>query len=260
MPLTEDIARITRDRGAAQPRWMAHGHQPEIHRAALALWPPAGVPPPMKPGHRVWRVSRWLVANGYPLASPSAIRRYINRCIRKAAQMGVDAGAVASVSSGEKEAPMLAPNWPLPNNAQQILETILAHGGVTYTNAEGNEVAGSPLKPGPVLPCSPNDMLALAMNRLLGNPAVVQLGPVMCVSRRGRWYATHGTVAEFDESRADDISCLQSWARGETELDIDEMIAEVEAHLGEVVLTRGEALILLLQKGVITPAEARRNV
>src|SRR5262245_52427879 len=118
---------------------MAHGNQAAIHRAMLALWPPDGVPPPMKPSHRVWMVSRWMLANGEPFASETGIRRCINRCIRKAAGSVVDVSAVTGVSSDEKEAPMLAPNWPLPENAQQILQTILAHGGVTYTDAEGNE-------------------------------------------------------------------------------------------------------------------------
>lgn len=154
---------------------------------------------------------------------------------------------------------MLAPRWPLAKNTSQVLQLLLSHGGTSYTDAEGNEVAGSPIKPGPILPCEPNDLLAMAGHRLLGMPGVVQLGPMFCVSRRGRYYAKHGSLAGFDESASADMD-LQAWARGETELDFDEMIAAVEAHLGEVVLTRGEAIVVLLKKGVVTVAEARRDV
>jgi hypothetical protein len=145
----------------------------------------------------------------------------------------------------------------MPENTQQVLQLILAHGNVCHTDAAGNELAGDGIRHrGPMLPCTGNDVVTLAANGLLGMPSGRY--PVMCTSRRGRHYAKHGSLQTFDD-RVTDLD-LRAWGRGEIEYDHHELLEAIETFQHEFVLSRGEALIVLLKKGVISVAEARRDV
>jgi hypothetical protein len=147
--------------------------------------------------------------------------------------------------------------WPMPANTQEILQLVLAHGNECHTNAKGEGVAGDGIRHvGPVLPNGGNDVLALAMNGLLSGSAGRY--PSMCTTRLGRHFAKVGTIAGFDDSLTD--VNLPAWGRGDLEYDLDELLEAIETHHHELVLTRGEALVVLLKKGVLSVAEARRDV
>jgi hypothetical protein len=142
---------------------------------------------------------------------------------------------------------------PLPTNTQQVLQTILAAGNASYTDHEGRQVAGTPAKPGEVLPGNPLGLLNMAANGLLGGERLF-----MVTTRRGRHFARHGSLAAFDDT-VTDID-LAAWGRGEIDYLEHELLEAVDTFLHRVACTRGEALVLLLKAGVVTAAEARTDV
>jgi hypothetical protein len=146
--------------------------------------------------------------------------------------------------------------WKMPANTPEILRLIMAHGNTCFTDPTGREVAGTPDNPGPFLPCSGADASSIAANRLTSGATGKY--PGMSTTRGGRYYAQHGSLAGFDDTTTD--LDLAAWARGDLNYSYDELFEAVEAFHYEVVSTPAEALIVLLQKGVITPAEARRDV
>jgi hypothetical protein len=161
---------------------------------------------------------------------------------------------IEAATEFEAKAP---PRWPMPANTQEILHLILAHGNECHTNAKGEEVAGDGIRHvGPVLPNGGNDVLALAMNGLLGSPAGRY--PSMCTTRLGRHVARTGTTAGFDDSVTD--LDLAAWGRGDLEYDFDELIEAVETFHHELAISRAEVLVVLLKRGVVSVADCRRDV
>jgi hypothetical protein len=152
-------------------------------------------------------------------------------------------------------APETAQNlrWVMPANTQQVLQLILEWGNVSYTDAEGRQVAGHWNRPGPILPCSGPDLIAITSNKLLTGER-----ELMMTTRAGRHFTKHGSLLTFDDRLMD--YDLAAWGRGDIDYQIDELAEGVEGYLHELVITRGEALIVLLKTGVISVAEARRDV
>jgi hypothetical protein len=142
---------------------------------------------------------------------------------------------------------------PLPKNTQQVLQIILAAGNASYTDDEGRQVAGTPAKPGAVLPGNPLGLLNMAANGLLGGERLM-----MMTTRAGRHFARQGHLAAFDDSVTD--VDLARWGRGEIEYVEHELLEAVDTFLHQVACTRGEALVLLLKAGVVTVAEVRTDV
>jgi hypothetical protein len=143
--------------------------------------------------------------------------------------------------------------WPLPANTQQVLQLILATGNTSFTDDQEHQVAGTPDKPGPILPCDGWDLVAMTMNGLLGGERIS-----LMTTRAGRHFAQHGNLATFDNALTD-VNLL-AWGRGEIDYLEQELLEAIDAFHHEIPLTRAEALIVLLKKGVVTPAEARRDV
>jgi hypothetical protein len=143
--------------------------------------------------------------------------------------------------------------WAMPVNTEEVLQLVLVHGNTLIDDGGEHLVAGTPAKPGAVLPCSGNDILTMAMNGLLTGER-----GLMMTTRRGRHFARHGSLETFDDRLMD--YDLAAWGRGDIDYQIDELTEAVEGYCHELVLTRGEAMIVLLKKGVITVAEARTDV
>jgi hypothetical protein len=138
----------------------------------------------------------------------------------------------------------------LPECTQAVLRAMLDAGGTAFVADEDCIVAGTREKPGQVLPCDAAQALLIASMMLIAGERERLL-----TTRRGRHFARAGTMAGFDDSVTD--VDLAAFGRGSIDYMSDELIEAVEAYHHEIVLTREDALALLLRKGVIPPAEAR---
>jgi hypothetical protein len=141
----------------------------------------------------------------------------------------------------------------MPANTQQVLQVVLEHGNTLIDDGGERLLAGTPAKPGPILPCSGNHILTIAMNGLLDGER-----GLMMTTRAGRHFAKHGSLETFDDRMMD--YDLAAWGRGEVDYALSELTEAVEGNLYELVLTRGEALIVLVKKGIVSVADARRDV
>jgi hypothetical protein len=141
---------------------------------------------------------------------------------------------------------------PPPEHAPQLLRAILDAGNVAFLD-EANKriIAGTPDRLGQVMAildvllCVPWGLVAGERNKIM-------------LTRLGRHVARHGSDAGFDDSTTD--VNLAKWARGEIEYLTLELLEAVDAYYARIVLDRREALDLLLEKGVVTAAEARKDV
>jgi hypothetical protein len=146
------------------------------------------------------------------------------------------------------------PTLQLPENTAAVLRQILDAGGVCHLSDDDTTiVTGPPEKPGQPVPVSVIDMLGMVARMLVAGERMLIL-----TTRRGRHFARHGTLATFDESTTD--VDLPAWARGSIDYMSQELFEAIEAHHYRVALTRAEALEILINLGVVSAEEARRDV
>jgi hypothetical protein len=143
---------------------------------------------------------------------------------------------------------------PLPDNLQEVLR-IVVDGGNTCFLADDDKtiLTGTPERPGPVVPCTVVDMLAMVAGALLAGERGLFLA-----RRRGRHIAQHGSLDTYDDRLvAEDLA---AWARGTTDYPEAELLESVEARHHEIALSRKEALEYLIERGVVSAAEARQDL
>jgi hypothetical protein len=88
---------------------------------------------------------------------------------------------------------------PLPENAQEVLRTILDDGNTAFlADDDKTTLTGTPARPGRPVPCTVVNMLGLVSMRMIAGER-----ELMLTTRRGRHFARHGTMAGFDDSQTD---------------------------------------------------------
>jgi hypothetical protein len=142
---------------------------------------------------------------------------------------------------------------PLPHGAQHMLRILLDAGGVGFIDERNCVVAGTPSRRGRTAPGDARDWLTMVARGLIGGERLLVI-----LTRRGRYFALHATLAGFDDAVTD--VDLAAWGRGEMDYRTGELLEAIDARFARVVTDRRQALDLLLDEGVITVAEARQDV
>jgi hypothetical protein len=134
-----------------------------------------------------------------------------------------------------------------------MLRVLLDAGGVGFLDEPNRRIiAGTPSRPGRVVPGTVLDLWLLVPRGLIGGER-----GLLILRHAGRALARHGRV-DVDNSFVTDVD-LAAWGRGEVDYLKAELLYAVGLNYAECVSTRAEALKLLLQKAVITAAEARKD-
>ena len=142
---------------------------------------------------------------------------------------------------------------PLPESTRRALQMMLDAGNTAHVDERERIVAGTPDKPGEVLPCDASEMLLIACRMLIAGERTQLL-----TTTRGRHYARIGSMDGYDGSVTD--VDLAAWAKGTIDYTEAETLAAIEAYHFRVALTRAEALEILINLGVAAAGGARTDV
>jgi hypothetical protein len=141
----------------------------------------------------------------------------------------------------------------LPPNAQAILQAMTGAGNVAHIDDEAKTVvAGTPEQPSPAFAIDAGMMGVLVSGMVAG-----ERGRLL-TTRLGRHFARHGTVENFDDSITD--VDLAEWGQRKRRLLHRGAAGRNRPFHGSIALNRREALDILIERRVIRPDEARKDV
>jgi hypothetical protein len=140
---------------------------------------------------------------------------------------------------------------PLPENLAEVLRTIVEDGNVARLDDNMATICTGTGRP--VIGCSVVNMLAIVQAGLMGGER-----DLLLTTRRGRHRALHGSLAGFDDTVTD--VDLAAFGRGEVDYLEQELLEAIDGRFGWPATSRQDALEYLIERGVVTAAEARRDV
>jgi hypothetical protein len=137
----------------------------------------------------------------------------------------------------------------LPENLAEVLRTIVEDGNTAHLDAVTIRTGTGR----PVIGCTVVNMLAIVQAGLMGGER-----DLLLTTRRGRHLALHGSLADLDDTVTD--VDLAAFGRGEVDYLEQELIEAIDGRFGWPATSRPDALAYLIARGVVSAAEARRDV